>query len=77
MDIRKVIQRRIRHHGNDVDVVGDINAAISANVNEPRSSTHVSSKQTVVQRSGEEPVVESRIDVKEPDSPRGEKGAEK
>jgi hypothetical protein len=62
MNIRKVIQRRIRHVSDGVDVAGDVNAAISANVNEPGQSTHVSSKQTVVQRSGEEPVVESHVD---------------
>lgn len=62
MYIRKVIQTRIRHAAGGVDVAGDVNAAISANVNEPGQSTHVSSKQTVVQRSGEEPVVESHVD---------------
>lgn len=67
MNIRKVIQRRIRHTGDGVDVAGDINAAISANVNEPGSSTHVSSKQTVVQRSGEPPVVETNVQGEERD----------
>jgi hypothetical protein len=67
MNIRKVIQRRIRHTGDGVDVAGDINAAISANVNEPGQSTHVSSKQTVVQRSGEPPVVETNVQGEEPD----------
>jgi hypothetical protein len=62
MNIRKVIQRRIRHASDGVDVAGDVNAAVSANVNEPGQTTHVSSKQTVVQRSGEEPVVESHVD---------------
>ena len=40
MNIRKVIQRRIRHRSQGVDFVGDVNAVISANVgpsNEPRS----------------------------------------
>lgn len=67
MNIRKVIQRRIRHTGDGVDVAGDINAAISANVNEPGSSTHGSSKQTVVQRSGEPPVVETNVQGEERD----------
>ena len=62
MNIRKVIQRRIRHNTDGVDVVGDVSAAIAANINEPGSSTHISSKQTVVQRSGEEPVVESHVE---------------
>lgn len=67
MNIRKVIQRRIRHTGDGVDVAGDINAAISANVNEPGSSTQVSSKQTVAQRSGEPPVVETNVQGEERD----------
>ena len=47
MSIRKVIERRIRHRGNGVDIAGDVNAVVSANVGEPGKSTHVSSKQTV------------------------------
>ena len=53
MNIRKIINRRIRHSGDGVDVVGDVNAVISANVNERGGSSHVSSKQRIVQRSGE------------------------
>lgn len=49
MNIRKIIQRRIRHSGDGVEVVGDLNAAISANVNERGGSSNVSSKQRVVQ----------------------------
>jgi hypothetical protein len=52
MKINKVIRRRLRERLRGVDVAGDLNAVIAANVNEPGSSTHVSSKQTVVQRSG-------------------------
>jgi hypothetical protein len=33
MQIRKVIQRRIRKSTGSVDFVGDVNAVISANVN--------------------------------------------
>jgi ribosomal protein L31E len=51
--IRKVIHRRLRHKQEGVNVSGDVNAAISANVNEPGPSrTHVSTRQRVVQRSG-------------------------
>jgi hypothetical protein len=32
--IRKVIEKRIRHAADGVSVVGDVNAVISANVNE-------------------------------------------
>jgi hypothetical protein len=51
--VRKVIQRRLRHEGKGINVVGDVNAAVSANVNEPGPThTHVSTRQRVVQRSG-------------------------
>jgi len=50
--LSKIISRRIRHKGEGVDLVGDVNAAIAANIGEPGSSTHVSSSQRVVQRSG-------------------------
>jgi hypothetical protein len=44
MQIRKVIQRRIRRSGQGVDFAGDLNAAISANVGERSKATHVSSR---------------------------------
>ena len=51
MNLRKIIQRQIRHDRDGVQVAGDVNAAISANVNEPgHSHTHVSSRQRIVQR---------------------------
>lgn len=52
--IRKLIQRRIRHQREGVDAVGDVNAVISANVNEGSSHSHVStrSRQRVAKRSG-------------------------
>jgi hypothetical protein len=53
MNVRKIINRRIRHSDDGVDVVGDINAVISANINEPGGSSHVSSRQRIVQRAGE------------------------
>jgi len=31
VNIRKIIQRRIRHQGKGVNAVGDVNAVISAN----------------------------------------------
>ncbi len=53
MKLRKVLQRRLRHESEGVNVAGDVNAVIAANVNEPGPThTHVSSKQRVVQRSG-------------------------
>ena len=53
MKLQKLIRRQIRHDGEETQVVGDVNAAISANVNERGPShTHVSSRQRIVQRSG-------------------------
>jgi hypothetical protein len=51
MQIKKIIQRRVRKHGNGVDVVGDVNAAIAANVGERGAKTRASSSQRIVQRS--------------------------
>lgn len=51
MNIKKVLQRRIRERIGDVDLASDVNAVVAANVNES-STTEVSSHQTVVQRSG-------------------------
>jgi len=39
MQLRKIIQRRIRHEREGVSVVGDVNAVISANLNEGASRT--------------------------------------
>jgi len=50
--IKKIINRRIRERLGDVDFAGDVNAVVAANVNEPSSTTSVSSRQTVVQRTG-------------------------
>ena len=47
MQLRNVIQRHIRRTDEGVDLVGDVNAAISANVGERSSSSHVSSRSTV------------------------------
>jgi hypothetical protein len=60
MNVRKILQRRIRHSGGGVNAVGDINAVVAGNVNEPGSHTHVSTSQRtrVVQRGGETKVYE-------------------
>jgi hypothetical protein len=47
MQIQKIIQRRIRRRSDGVDFVGDVNAAISANVGERSSVSHVSSRSSV------------------------------
>jgi hypothetical protein len=51
MQIRKLIKRRIRRSGNGVDFVGDVNAAISANVGERSSTNRVSSRSSVSAKS--------------------------
>jgi hypothetical protein len=52
MRFAEVIKRRIRKRGNGVDLAGDVNAAVAANVGERGGTTHVSSSQRIVQRSG-------------------------
>lgn len=55
MRLSKLIRMQIRRAGPGVQAAGDINAAISANVNEPGSThTSVRSYQRIVQRSGRE-----------------------
>jgi precorrin isomerase len=52
MKFSESIRRRIRHSRDGVNVVADVNAVVAGNVNEPGRKTSVSSRQTVVQRSG-------------------------
>jgi hypothetical protein len=52
MKVRKVIRRELRHGEPGINVAGDVNAVVAANVNEPgESHTSVSSRQRIVQRS--------------------------
>jgi hypothetical protein len=62
VNIRKIIQRRIRRQGEGVNAAGDVHAVIAANVGQGSSRTHVSSRsrQRVVQRSGRTEVDEER-----------------
>lgn len=66
MNIRKIIQRRIRHQGKAVSALGDVNAVISANVSEGSSHSRVStrSRQRIVQRSGRTKVTEERETIR-------------
>ena len=61
MNVRKIIQKAIRQQGDDSQIVGDVNAVVSANVGEKGSRNVVSSrrKTQVVQRSGHTEVSES------------------
>jgi hypothetical protein len=52
MRLQKIIQRRIRRKSDAVDFVGDVNAAISANVGERSSTSHVSSRSSVSAQAG-------------------------
>ena len=52
MRLSKLTQRRIRSHGRSIDVVGDVNAVVSANVGESGATTRTSGTQRIVQRSG-------------------------
>ena len=67
MQVRKVIQRRIRRAGEGIDLVGDVNAAISANVGEKSSTSHVSTRSTVSahsqQKEGARDETQGREDV--------------
>jgi hypothetical protein len=68
--IRKVFQRRIDHHDDGVSVAGGVNAAISANVNEPgENSVRVRSNQRIVQVNGRTVVHESQNEVDEDAQP--------
>ena len=53
MKVRKVLRKHLRRAGAGVDVAGDLNAVVAANVNEPGTS-RVSSRQRtrIVQRGG-------------------------
>jgi hypothetical protein len=55
MNIRKVVKKRIRHAEEGLDVVGDVNAAIAANVGERGSTSRVSSRQKTADRSDSQP----------------------
>lgn len=60
MRMAKIIRRRIRERLGGVDVVGDVDAAVAANVGERGATTRASSSHRVVQRSGRTVVAESR-----------------
>ena len=46
MNIRHIIQQRFRRKGPGLDVHGDVNAVVAANVGERGASTSAASKQT-------------------------------
>jgi hypothetical protein len=59
VNLRKVIQRTLRHSKDGVNVAGGLNAVVNANVNEPgESRTSVRSRTRIVQRNGRTEVFE-------------------
>jgi len=59
MRIRRVIQRRIEHQSDGVNIAGSVSGAISANVNEAGSETHLRTRSSnrIVQRGGKTQIV--------------------
>jgi hypothetical protein len=73
MKIRKTIRKDIKHRRKGVDVVGGVDAVISANVGEGGSESRVSSSQRIVQRSRRTAKAESK--AREPErAPREDAG---
>lgn len=71
MKFRKVIQKHIRHSSDGIHVAGAIQAAVSANVNEPgETRTNVESHTRIVQRDGRTEVFETKS---QPDPEEGTK----
>jgi hypothetical protein len=69
VNIRKVINKRIRRTGGGVDVAGDINAVIAANVGERGAHNRVSSSQRIVQRAGGSDVSDEPPETSRPRRP--------
>jgi hypothetical protein len=71
VNLRKIIAKRFERTRDGINVAGDVNAVVSANVDEP-SSTNAASRRTrtrIVQRSGRTAVSETEVDGE-----RGERG---
>jgi hypothetical protein len=65
MRIRKVIQKRIEHQSDGLNVAGSVNGAISANLNESGSSTQLRTRSSnrIIQRGGKTEIFsESDVD---------------
>jgi hypothetical protein len=64
MKLRKVIQKQLRRDADGVSVAGDVNAVVSASVNEPGTTeTNVRSHTRIVQRNGRTEVFETESDT--------------
>jgi hypothetical protein len=74
MNIRKVINKRLRREGDGMNVAADINAVVSANVGEPGGSVSQTSSRRrtrVVQRSGKTVSSASQHGERLPDEKEG------
>lgn len=59
MRVQRVIKKRIERHSDGLNIVGDINGAISANVNEPGAETQLRTRSSnrIVQRGGKTQII--------------------
>jgi hypothetical protein len=60
--MRKVVRKRVRHSGDGLNVVADVNAVMAATVGKGDGTTAATTRQSVsiVQRNGKTEVTESR-----------------
>jgi hypothetical protein len=67
MNVRKIINKAIRHQTEGVNAAGDVNAVLAANVGEKESGTAVSSRRStrIVQRSSRTTISDSTTDPQE------------
>jgi hypothetical protein len=67
MNLRKIIEKRVRARRAGFNIAGDVHAVIAANVGEPGSRTHVSSRSRhrVVQQGGHTVVDEHEHETEE------------
>ena len=70
MRIRRVVQKRILQQSDGVNIAGTINAAISANINEPGSVSEVRTRTSnrIVQRGGTTRIVRAQQTDEQPEA---------
>ncbi len=67
MNVRKIIDKAVRHRSGGSEIVGDVNAVVAANVGEKGSRNVVSSRRRtrIVQRNGRTEISETTSDKPE------------
>lgn len=67
MNVKKIIDKAVRHRGGGSEIVGDVNAVVSANVGEKGSRNAVSSRRRtrIVQRNGRTEISETTSEQRE------------